>query len=116
MQEVELIVEILPEDQPVAGNAMCSGDLVYDREVEREILADLADGNDWAWCTVKVTARVDGIEGTSYLGCCSYASEKDFRNGGYYPEMKEEAVRELRDKLEDSLNIVNRTIQEGSDE
>ena len=69
MVGVEFIVEIGPEEVPVRGNVVASGDVDYDREMENEVLADLEAGNDWAWCMVKVTAMVDGIEGSDYLGC-----------------------------------------------
>jgi hypothetical protein len=112
MQEVEFILEILPEEAPVRGNAMASGDDDLDREVEDSIFASLMHGNDWAWCTVKVTARVDGIEGTDYLGCCTYDSEEDFRSGGYWAQMKEQAAWELRGKLVDAKDAVDRALME----
>ncbi len=45
------------EDIPVRGNAMSSGDNELDREVEDAILARLAQGEEWAWCTVEVIAH-----------------------------------------------------------
>lgn len=96
-------IECLPEDTPVRGNAMASGDESVDREAEDRILAELDSGNEWAWCTVRVTAEVDGIPvtGEDYLGCCSYASEEDFRQpGGYFGDMKEQAKDDLLQKLE----------------
>ena len=98
---IEYTVECLPEDAPVRGNAMASGDDAFDREVEDEIIADL-ESNPWAWCCVKVTARAGGLEGTDYLGCCSYESEEDFRRGGSYEDMKDCATRELLERLAES--------------
>ena len=103
-KKVRYEVECLPEDICVEGNAMCSGDADYDRSCEEKIFSELKDGNDWAWCTVKVTAKYAGIkyaEGTSYLGCCSYASEEDFKSGGYIEQMCDDARDELYAELED---------------
>ena len=116
MKEVEFIVEMLPEEASIRGNAVVIGDEDRDRLAEGEIISALADGNDWAWCRVKVTARVDGIEGTDYLGCCSYRDEEDFREGGCYEDMQGCALNELRDKLTDALYAVNKSLEEDDDE
>lgn len=96
-------LECMPEDTPVRGNAMNSGDADFDRECEDKILADLEGGNDWAWCCVRVTATYDGIDcvvGMDYLNCCSYNDEEDFKApGGYYDQIKEEARDDLYWKL-----------------
>lgn len=99
-------IECFPEDTDVRGNAMASGDDDYDREVEDSILADLSDGNDWAWCTVRVTARYDGVDcavGQDYLGCCSYASREDFEACDYCADMKDQAREDLYTQLEGIL-------------
>jgi hypothetical protein len=114
MNEIEFIVEVLPEEAPVRGNAMASGDDDFDRKVEDEIFASLMHGNEWAWCKVEVTACVDGIEGTDYLGCCNYDSEEDFRKGSEWEQMKEQAAWELRGKLADAKDAVDRALMEFS--
>lgn len=81
-KEVEVELEVLPEHSMVRGN-FASGDDAADKEMETEILNRLNSGDDWAWFTAKVTARIFvgdelTIEATEYLGCCSYANEKDF--------------------------------------
>lgn len=96
-------IECLPEHVGVRGNAMCSGDDDFDREVEDKIIAELEGGNDWAWCMVRVTARYDGIDnvvGDDYLGCCSYQGEADFKADGYYDDMKDRAREYLYAQLE----------------
>jgi len=84
----------------VRGNAMASGDPVFDREAEDAIIAAVNAGNVWAWCHVKVRASLDyggyTFFGEAQLGCCSYASEQDFRNDGYYEDMQQEALAALR--------------------
>lgn len=97
--EVAYKVECLPEDVPVRGNAMVSGDAAYDKKVEDKILRDLRS-NPWAWCTAKVTAYAiaDGVlleSDPEYLGACSYKSEADFKAGGYYDDMARACLMSL---------------------
>jgi hypothetical protein len=98
--DVTFTVECEPEDIPVEGNALASGDDEADREAEQWVYDQLDAGNEWAWCTVKVTARWGDFEGVDYLGCCSYRSEEDFAAGdGYLPQMKQEALADLNRRL-----------------
>jgi hypothetical protein len=97
--EVEYEVECLVEDMPIRGNCMASGDDVVDEDCAKEIESRLADGNDWAWCCVKVTARWHTFESTEYLGGCSYEDEEDFRKGGYFEDMQDEALHILTNQI-----------------
>jgi len=110
--KVSYDIECWAEDIPVEGNAMCSGDDNFDRECERRIYDELGNGNEWAWCYVRVVARYDGIEGiegVDTLGCCSYESEQDFiDNSMYYEDMKSEA----RDDLFGQLESIKQTLSE----
>ena len=102
-KKVRYSISLLPEYEDIRGH-MATGDDEFDRECENRIITDLESGNDWAWCVVKVTAQYNGIRGvtgTDYLGCCSYADEKDFRECGYYADMCDNACRELYEKLAD---------------
>jgi len=39
----------------------------------------LAEGDEWAWCSVECRAEWNGFTGSAYLGGCSlYDGEKDF--------------------------------------
>lgn len=92
-----------PEDIPVRGNAMASGDDAADRECEDEIIRRLERGDIWAWCSVTVRAEYRGFLGTDHLGACSYASEKDFREpGGYFDDMCREAFDQLIANMKDA--------------
>jgi len=96
----EIQLEIEEEDTPVRG-ALASGDDAEDKACEDEILARLERGDSWAWCMVKVSARFDEFEGVSYLGCCSYRDEKEFRQSGdNFDYMVKEARGELAKELE----------------
>ncbi len=101
---IELIVH--PEDIPVRGNAVASGDDAIDKRVEDEIIARIDDGDPWAWCCVEVRASHDEISSSDYLGGCSYRDEAYFRTGGYYEDMVKQAVDGLnleREKMIRSL-------------
>lgn len=99
LNEVEIEVICHPEYTEVRGNVMDSGDDEADRAAEDEILERL-EWNEWVWCTVEVRATFDGISESDYLGCCSYESERDFReNSGYYQDMVEEARNRLEARL-----------------
>ena len=101
IERVNFKIEVLPEYLPIRGNVMASGDDEADTEEENRIIEELENGNSWAWCCIKVTASYKGLEGTDYLGGCSYADENDFiNNSGYYEGMKERAFDELTNELQ----------------
>lgn len=97
---VTYALSIEPEDAPVRGNAMASGDDAFDREVEDAILARLEAGDQWAWCGVVVTASVEvegeTFEGRDTLGSCSYSNAAEFMAGGYWEDMLDQAWSNLR--------------------
>ena len=96
LADVEYEVECLPESMQIEGNAMVSGDDEEDRKCEQWIHDQLESGNDWAWCCIKVTARLGPFEGFDCLGGCSYLSEADFMTeDGYYPGMRDVALADL---------------------
>lgn len=94
--EVEFTIKCLQEDMSVRGNCMASGDDALDKKCEDKIIRQLENGNEWAWCCVKVTAKYKEFEGVDYLGGCSYKNEKDFiKNSGYFGDMKIQALDAL---------------------
>lgn len=95
---VRYTIECLPEDMPVRGNALASGDDEEDRKAENAVLAAL-ECNPWAWCLVRVRAWAGSVYGEDYLGCCSYESEEDFKRGGYWEDMQANALSDLRVRL-----------------
>lgn len=103
--DVDVTIKAEVDHIPVRGNATVSGDDDYDRQVEDAILERLEWGDVWAWAsvTVTVTPKVlcKGLEGSAYLGCCSYEDEKDFvKNSGYYEDMVQEALEFLNREAE----------------
>jgi hypothetical protein len=112
-KDVVFAVECLPEDIPVRGNAMASDEPELDKKVEDEIIARLDSGDLWAWCCVKVTATLECVSqrkgyvptdvslvGVDYLGGCSYRDEGDFREGGYFADMKDAALDDLQAQVD----------------
>lgn len=96
-----VVVELFCEDEPVAieGNASAIGP-DEDEETNAWIRAQLDAGNDWAWCTAHVRVTYRGIlVADTYLGCCSYKGEEDFKSGGYYDDMVSECLDEVNAKL-----------------
>lgn len=99
ISEVVFTTSIEPEYIEIRGNAMASGDDQVDKAYEDEIIRQLENGNEWAWCAVKVTAKWKGLEASNYLGGCSYKDEQDFMNCGYYEDMKLEAFISLTNQI-----------------
>mgnify|MGYP000895688915 CR=1 FL=1 len=96
-----ITIATMPEDIPIEGNACaCGEEDCYDSHI-RPVMDDLeVNGNRWAWCIVHVKAVLDGFEGHAWLGGCSYANEEDFKRGGYYEDMVDEALTNLQEQIE----------------
>ena len=100
LNEIEITVTAHESNIPVRGNAIVSGDNIFDRQVENKILEEL-EYNEWAWCDITVMASIRGIRGYAYLGACSYKSKEDFINANdYYTDLVSEATDDLLATLE----------------
>jgi hypothetical protein len=100
MPELKIEIIRLKETVPVRGNAAATDDPEWDKKVEDEILQDL-ENNPWAWCCIQVKASIGEFEASSSLGCCNYCDAEDFKNNsGYYQDMEEEAISNLKATLE----------------
>ena len=103
--DVVISIDCSADVIPVRGNAMASGDPAVDKEVEDEVIRQLNSGNEWAWCSITVTATWESLSGKEYsasdhLGCCSYKSKQDFIEAGdYYPDMVNNALTQLNADL-----------------
>lgn len=90
--KIEFSVECLPEPMQIEGNAS-SIDEETDAKIAADIYEQLENGNEWAWCCVRVKATAydeNGEQityGEDYLGACSYADEMDFLECPYYADM-----------------------------
>lgn len=101
IEEVEFEVIAEYEQMRVRGNVIVSGDDAFDKEVEDGIIERLNNGDVWSWAMVTVRASYKGITANDYLGGCSYGSEEDFKKGGYYEDMKQNAYNQLIEQLKD---------------
>jgi hypothetical protein len=103
-KHAEIVVECLPEDISIKGNVLASGDDAEDKLAEDSIREDLENGNEWAWCTIKVSLQWKGYEGVDYLGACSYKSKSDFiEQDGYFPDMVASAFDDLVASIENDI-------------
>jgi hypothetical protein len=109
-RNAKIEIEATYDDVPVRGNAMASGNDELDKQVEDKIIARLETGDVWAWALVTVTASYGGFYGTDHLGCCCYASEKQFRRDAYFKDMKKQVIEELADRLMASKELVEEII------
>lgn len=92
-------VDAIPEEASIIGNASAI-DEITDKITEYNIQKKLELGNDWAWCTVKVTVIYKGIlTAKDYLGCCSYDSKQDFIDSEFYQDMVDNCIEELHEQL-----------------
>lgn len=101
--EIRLLCK--PEDTPIKGNVLSSGDDALDKEFEKLVAKALEDGNAWAWCTAVVEVECGNIKEQEILGCCSYESEEDFRKGDYYEDMVNEALYEVARRMEKLIEL-----------
>lgn len=98
----DLKFELIPEYDymPMKGNLIDSGDSEFDNKTILEVTADVNNGNIWGWCTVEMKASYKGLlTASDYLGGCSYASEKEFIEGGYYEQMQDNCLDEIQRQL-----------------
>lgn len=110
--DVEFSILAEQDDLQIVGNAMASGDDKVDKEAEAHIFMELAQGNVWAWAYVTVMAKWNNVRGVASLGGCSYKSEEDFKQpGGYYDDMKQEALDDLNKGLQEMADNIEPLIE-----
>lgn len=100
---VQFEVSIEPEFTPIEKALGFENTGTDHSEYIKKVLDN--DGqNPWLWCLVKVTAKYKQFEGVDYLGCCAYESEQDFRNGGYFEDMCDQAFDDLKNQISQTLS------------
>lgn len=63
--------------------------------------------NEWKWCDVEVRVEWNGLAGSDFLGCCSYKNKEQFcQPGGYYDDMLDAAMDELREQVATIYNAI----------
>lgn len=86
--EWELICE--PEQIDVADHFEDEQDIEWVQE-------QLANGNEWAWCHIRLVGHFRGLQCWDSLGANSYSSEAAFRADGYFADMQLEVLRQLQE-------------------
>lgn len=102
---VTFAISLAPEDDGPEGY-FASGDDEQDAETCADIREQVEQGNDWAWCLVCVRATFGEFAGVAYLSACSYASEEDFKQGGYYEQMQEEALEDMTNNMDAARDTI----------
>ena len=100
--KITITIDTQPEDETPERSEKRTGSAPGYAKAVREV-QKTAEGR-WGWCTVVITAKGGGKEGRAYLGNCSYRNAEDFANGGYLPQMVEEAIEDMLPKLEVKSN------------
>ena len=98
IEDIEFTIECLDEfEHPQDCFAL---DDETQHEVVNRILTDLDNGNEWAWCCVRVIGKYKSFKAETTLGACSYESEEHFRNDDYYADMREEIYNDIISQME----------------
>lgn len=100
-EDVIFTVELEEEDLPVRGNYMCTDDNGQDKKDENVVIDRLNCGDISAWCCLKIIAKWEDFEETTYLGGCSF--EAGLNNTDLQKEA-EEIASGFYDDLLEALN------------
>lgn len=98
--DVTFTIDLLPEDSSPR-------DLGFDEETAEYILERL-EANEWGWCIVKVTARLEEWTGSAYLGGCSYESESEFVNDPYFDDLCNDAFERLVEEIDSTVTALRK--------
>lgn len=96
--DVKFSILCVSEDALIEGNYSAI-DEETDRKTAEWIRKELDNGNIWAWANVCVKCDYYGLQTTEWLGYCSYKSEEDFKESGYYENMKKAALKAMQDEI-----------------
>lgn len=104
--DVDVVIKCLPEDSSPF-------DHIDERDIAEKVRDDYFNGNDWAWCCVKVivTHKQADFVSIQYLGACSYENEEDFKKDTYYQDMVNEAIRDIQYQMEEMFTFLCSKVQ-----
>ena len=95
---VEYEIKVEAEQEDYHGNVSAIDDAT-DRENEQWVTDELNRGNDLAWCSVLVYAKIDGFEGWDSLGGVSCRNQADLDEVIESHDMRGEALADLKRRL-----------------
>ena len=94
----EFTIECQPEYEPVESHFSPEA---LSKEDIKDIYKQVKNGNQWAWCNVKITCILtcdnEKFIGVSHLGCCSYKNQEEFVKDGYYDNMCSDAMADAEE-------------------
>jgi len=98
LEDLGVIIEFTPEEEEITPD--------YEEEVNQAIANKYDNGNMAAWFCAKVAVQYREVEGTDYLGCCSYNSFKEFTttDKDYYMDMINQCIDEINREVQ-SINF-----------
>jgi len=105
-------LETLPEDSPIRGNALVSGDKTADKEYEDLIINRLMFGDEYAWFCAHVKVEFGPFVGHAYLGECSYADKDDFMSCPYYQQLIDDAIDDLNMQIASGFKAIRALLPE----
>jgi hypothetical protein len=106
--EVEFDYDVSEDGDDVRGNVMASGDDEADAKAENEVIVRLAQGDIWAWCSIKTTATWTAPNGTKLVGTLwvgghSFKDREQFESGDELRDYRVEALDDLNTRIRDTL-------------
>lgn len=111
LADVKISVIVEDEDTDPETNYRIPGIEINDDEVQAfvEAVDEMVEEHGrWDWCQVEVRAEFGPFKGSSHLGGCSYEGEEDFKKeGGYYEQMIEEAIRDLQQQISEAYELIH---------
>lgn len=69
-------------------------------EALRWVEAELAAGNEWAWCEAYVAVTYRGFTERTTMGACSYQNEEEFRKDANFEYLVGECVDGIAEEIE----------------
>ena len=114
LEAVTFSIEYLPEEDPIEGNILASGEEEVDKRAEDEIREMLSQGIKTAFCQIHIQGEAYGLIADDYLGHCSYFSEQEFEGSEalnippdpYCIDMKNEVLNSLNESREKVLEFL----------
>ncbi len=85
------------EEIPYIGNASAINEKT-DKKVIEWIESQLDNGNILAWCLIRVNVENTklGLSADGHLGCCSYENINEFKGSGYYEDLIQECLTDIK--------------------
>lgn len=105
LEKMGVEIDFTPENEDVSPS-----DNMDDQEMINYVIEQYNAGNEAAWFCAKVEVKFRGIEGTDYLGCCSYGSFKEFQSdeSGYYVDMINQCIDQINSDIESNNELIQK--------